>query len=1173
MTSFDEFMDEEPKAKQRKLPAQAPVEEPEPQPEEMQPEPGGPQPGSPEERDALSAGPSASQITDAVNTPITRPLERPTSESILESNLSPFDRFMGPETGTSFDDFMGPARSKSVEEHLLGLGDRVVQSVSDAVDLLFESPLGLSEDAIAPFVAQTPEQATGIMGTVRTFNRVVLETLGVAGDVVLRATMAPIVGGVAAVSETARSLGMSETWANRLERDLFALALSMGIVSATPVAASRMTAFRQAARERIATAEGVQPGARAKMADAFDGGVAVGKREMGDAAGVPRTSVPQPLNKDIIAAAEELLTTGGVKRDPKLKLSDQIADLLDNEAVTFEQVDALLQKHKLTPDDFTALWRSDISEAARKMQTLSAAERRLRSLDPNYKPGTPEPARTWWKRVDDARRGLMVSQLATAIRNGLTQAGRAGLDVVQQALDNFLRQTFQPGRPRTAHPVDEFAVIAKIWQGFGLKGQASRKEFIALVDQVLDPKRFPQERRELFNNLLGDVQTTATRDAWRMFFEGKGKGGIASKGKLDSGLNRLEGLTSLLNIQNRFQEFVFRRAAFMARLDSELAQRGMSLETIIAKNDFKALTSDAGHEAVKAAVAEALDMTWGRGFAPGASGAEGIAGNFIGFINKMPGATLAIPFPRFMMNSVKYLYEFSPLGFLRLASPSMRKRVAAGDMSAISRATIGTAILGGAYQLRNSKWAGEKWYEVKVGGTTYDMRPFNPFAASLFVADVITRSQNGTLDKLTLKDFTTGVLSVQARAGTGVFMIDTLLDGIAQLEFSEKGLRALQEMAGGALSGFAVPFNQVANFFGGMQQMLGNEEEFSTVRSGREGPTPGGLINLGPVMRGMPFLKDTLPPVYSPLREGTMKSSNPMLRFFGLSTTAPKNPVESELDRLGVQRGEYFSSFGDPMADRMVAAEMGPLVERDLVPFVTSPEYKAAHTAVQAFMLIRVLQGLRNAAKNIVAGREPGLAAKLRYEGVPKRQRDMLNAITNGEYERAFDAMGVGTEPMASDNAPNSDAADDSETAVSRTNTEPNRASKPSSDDASQPSRFDALASAVKMVESGGDPSAVSPKGAVGTFQTMPATLRDPGFGIIPASDPSDPAEQERVGRQYLAAMLARYDGSLDFALAAYNWGPGNADRWIAAGADRSKLPKETRDYLRKVRSQLTKDF
>lgn len=87
--------------------------------------------------------------------------------------------------------------------------------------------------------------------------------------------------------------------------------------------------------------------------------------------------------------------------------------------------------------------------------------------------------------------------------------------------------------------------------------------------------------------------------------------------------------------------------------------------------------------------------------------------------------------------------------------------------------------------------------------------------------------------------------------------------------------------------------------------------------------------------------------------------------------------------------------------------------------------------------------------------------------------------------------------------------------------------------------------------ESGGNPNAISPKGAFGLTQAMPATARDPGFGVRPMQG-NTPEEQVRFGRDYLTAMLKRYPGRPDLALAAYNSGPGNADRLVAGPAPRN---------------------
>lgn len=114
-----------------------------------------------------------------------------------------------------------------------------------------------------------------------------------------------------------------------------------------------------------------------------------------------------------------------------------------------------------------------------------------------------------------------------------------------------------------------------------------------------------------------------------------------------------------------------------------------------------------------------------------------------------------------------------------------------------------------------------------------------------------------------------------------------------------------------------------------------------------------------------------------------------------------------------------------------------------------------------------------------------------------------------------------------------------------------------------------ALQQAQDAVESGNDPNAVSLKGAKGLNQVMDATNRDPGFGVTPARDDS-PEERYRVGKDYLSAMIVRYGGDVEKALAAYNAGPGKLDDALAEAAKPANQgmrnpdgsPKGWLDYL-----------
>jgi soluble lytic murein transglycosylase-like protein len=125
-----------------------------------------------------------------------------------------------------------------------------------------------------------------------------------------------------------------------------------------------------------------------------------------------------------------------------------------------------------------------------------------------------------------------------------------------------------------------------------------------------------------------------------------------------------------------------------------------------------------------------------------------------------------------------------------------------------------------------------------------------------------------------------------------------------------------------------------------------------------------------------------------------------------------------------------------------------------------------------------------------------------------------------------------------------------------------------------KPFRGSELDRVTSMTESGGRDYAngtpvTSPKGALYGMQVMPDTARDPGFGLRPA-DVSDPADMNRLGREYRATMQKRYGGDLSKMWSAYNAGPGRTDAAIRHGADWQKyIPQETRDYIRKNLARL----
>jgi hypothetical protein len=131
--------------------------------------------------------------------------------------------------------------------------------------------------------------------------------------------------------------------------------------------------------------------------------------------------------------------------------------------------------------------------------------------------------------------------------------------------------------------------------------------------------------------------------------------------------------------------------------------------------------------------------------------------------------------------------------------------------------------------------------------------------------------------------------------------------------------------------------------------------------------------------------------------------------------------------------------------------------------------------------------------------------------------------------------------------------------------------------------QYDMLERALIGQESGGDSSAISPKGAIGLMQVMPGTAleisKELGDGLLDSrmsedrikSIMSNESTNRRYGRHYLRKQIRDFakQGGLEAALIAYNGGPERAKAWIKSGFDDSVIPKESADYYKAIMARL----
>lgn len=653
-------------------------------------------------------------------------------------------------------------------------------------------------------------------------------------------------------------------------------------------------------------------------------------------------------------AALEAFEAGGMKPNKTMLISDQILQGMVTGKISATGFEEILQRHGMTWDEFAQATRMTYRVAGQTLNRLSQLQKSLKTLsrvsdeekELLAKFGGVDGAdlsRGMYQRIDNIRRGLMVTQLATAARNFQTQAGRVGVDVLQKGLDNaFLTIT---GKKTAGDALyDTFAV-------------ANRLLFRKNKEQVTEIlSMFPKEETRLFMRYSSDINNQT----------GKGLMGTA------------EDAVQLLNTVNRFQEYLIRRAVFAGELDVLVKNKmGMTLDELIAKGGADQLPESL----VRQAVDKSLEMTWAKEFSRHSSKAyDEFAAAVIDITHKSKIGTIINPFPRFLMNSIKFQYEYSPLGFAgalkllskeerEIFSSAMQKGEMPKAMQSITKATLGSGMLYTAWQLRNSEYAGEKWYElnvpagmraalgeigVEVGDDQrIDVRAFNPFASYLFVAEIIRKSNDGTLHTLSFKDLAQGILGSGARAGTGLFLIDKFIEEVsvgANTDLDNEELwRRFTGMAGEYVGSFVMPFQQLKDLVA----------EFDEKEAVMYEPGSGTLSDAfwEPTRRKIPyatqlFKSEGMEPATTPTSTKELSRREPLARqLTGLTIGKEKNEGEKELDRLSFAYNEIFTSTGTARTDHLKKKAMAPLFERYVVPFVQSANYLKQADSVKRVML------------------------------------------------------------------------------------------------------------------------------------------------------------------------------------------------------------------------------
>jgi hypothetical protein len=522
---------------------------------------------------------------------------------------------------------------------------------------------------------------------------------------------------------------------------------------------------------------------------------------------------------------------------------DNLLDLtVKKDLIATDKLYTMLNKYDISFEEYVLTVAGSGSKAGKVLAELSKIKR---ARPVNEKVAMQQKAtieaqgaiRDVIQRVENIRRGGLVSQIATAARNLTSSTIRAPLESLGNVVDSTLYQIGKGNYLEAVKGISPLRVkmpdVAKIGDKsfFDAVGDASPigfsnnwKDSFANMKYMFDN---PKETKEVVDFILERPELAGQFDLLFnnineiMIATGRGKGGI-----LDKLLTEGEDAVMALNIPNRWQEFLVRRGAFLGELE-RLTKReyGIDLFDTLREGKIRDLLNDAGNvkpadarsfiDLVTDSTQKALNLTYAK--QPDVPMFRSISSFIV-----RNGLTVALPFPRFMFNSMELMGQYMggaslPLGrkLVSILKPSMRGALTAKEREQVSRNLIGVATMYGAYQYRNSEEAPPDYKKLKVSdGTEMDTTPQFPVRQFLYLGESAKRFFDGTLATFfDSKEFLETFLGTNVRVGVGQSIFQDIANIIDSVDITdkEKAGKALIGPFGDYLASWFVPFNQITD--------------------------------------------------------------------------------------------------------------------------------------------------------------------------------------------------------------------------------------------------------------------------------------------------------------------------------------------------------------------------
>ena len=684
--------------------------------------------------------------------------------------------------------------------------------------------------------------------------------------------------------------------------------------------------------------------------------------EQGDPTSVAEMQVRNDVNQKAAQVAKEVWT-----RIPELapKADQKISEAVKNVFMNIDQIDDIvlqdsLTKAGLTAEEFARMNRTTAGDAGRTLQAYSVLARiqnKLKSIDPaaakevdamygNRSAITSAftGLRDFGMRLDRELKALMVSQVATTIRNGFSGAAVVTFGAASEAIESALyRMGKTAAELTTGKPV-----TGSFTNGIkGIYDDAVRTTFYLGQSQLSS---------DVAEKLLSGSPTLQN-----MILKTAG----------DAGDKALSAPARIANTLNVAQDAFFRKAIFTASVEKQLSRVGINMYDVMAQG------KNVPFDVLKNATDEALTATFSK------MPTKGPMFHAVKLIEELgPVGSTFIPFPRFMANAMSWTYKHSPMGIFSGATDvaagaakQMNKETAdagVGQMvqglENISKGTVGTAAIYAAFKYRQEN-QDTNWYDVKnPDGSLVDTRALFPMAPFLALGDYLVKYQKGRTDEFKTKELVEALSGFKTPAGTTAWLSDKFAEASSGMQTGEgmaeqKVATFFGEWVGEYFGRALVPIQQISDIIGAIDRDETLPRDAYQIAPGEEGFVSSAKQQL---MKRTPVLKQELP-VYQPAvkEEAVYNDAGPLKMFTGITIKGNPTPLENELVQLKIPSNKVFTSTGDKIVDASARKIMAPLLLQAYEAVSNTDWYKGSSPDMKKIALQNTLAFAQKNAKEI----------------------------------------------------------------------------------------------------------------------------------------------------------------------------------------------------------------